>query len=102
MVDNREPKVTPQAALVLDTLLHGRRLSGADIGKLTKLKSGTLYPLLLRLEQAAWLQSEWETEDPRQLGRPRRRYYLVTGKGAAHARAAGARNAEIFGRLACS
>jgi len=102
MANDGEPRVTPQTALVLDALMRRQRLSGADLAKLTNLKSGTLYPLLLRLEQAGWLQSEWEAEDPKKLGRPRRRYYLMTGKGAAHGRAAAARNAEIFGRLAWS
>jgi len=47
-----------------------------------KLKSGTLYPILLRLEQAKWLESRWEADDPRQLGRPRCRLYRLTGLGA--------------------
>lgn len=63
-------------------------LSGADIARATKLQSGTLYPILLRLEQAKWLESHWETSDPHDLGRPRRRYYRLTGLGARSARAA--------------
>src|SRR5439155_12302784 len=34
--------------------------SGAEISKLCSIGSGTLYPLLQRLENAGWLASEWE------------------------------------------
>lgn len=62
--------------------------SGAQIAHSTKLASGTLYPILLRLEEAGWAESQWESGDPRDLGRPRRRFYKVTGIGASRARAA--------------
>ncbi|MDR3529867.1 MAG: helix-turn-helix transcriptional regulator [Rhodopila sp.] len=75
---------------VLGTLLASMQdeLSGAEIGRVAKLSSGTLYPILLRLEAAGWLASRWETEDPKALGRPRRRFYRVTGVGAQKASAA--------------
>jgi DNA-binding PadR family transcriptional regulator len=66
----------------------GDEISGADIARATHLASGTLYPTLLRLEQAGWVESRWETGDPRALGRPRRRFYQVTGVGARRARSA--------------
>jgi PadR family transcriptional regulator PadR len=59
-----------------------RELSGAEIAKLSKLSSGTLYPILYRLEEFGWLDSRWESGDPTVLGRPRRRYYRITGEGA--------------------
>jgi PadR family transcriptional regulator PadR len=62
--------------------------SGAEIARSTQLASGTLYPILLRLEEAGWAESHWESGDPRDLGRPRRRFYKVTGIGASRARAA--------------
>jgi DNA-binding PadR family transcriptional regulator len=49
---------------------------------LSNLSSGTLYPLLYRLEAFGWLDSRWESGDPTVLGRPRRRYYRITGEGA--------------------
>jgi PadR family transcriptional regulator PadR len=55
--------------------------SGAEIAKVTKTGSGTLYPLLARLETAGWLTSQWESIDPREAGRPRRRLYRLTGVG---------------------
>jgi len=62
--------------------------SGAEIARTTGLGSGTLYPLLARLEKAGWCKSEWEAVDPRQAGRPRRRFYELTGLGQVRARAA--------------
>jgi PadR family transcriptional regulator PadR len=62
-------------------------LSGAEIGRVTDLASGTLYPILFRLERAKWLQSEWEDCDPSALGRPRRRLYRITGVGFRKAKA---------------
>jgi PadR family transcriptional regulator PadR len=55
--------------------------SGAEIGRQVDLGSGTLYPLLQRLENAGWLKSEWENVDPSEAGRPRRRLYKLTGRG---------------------
>jgi PadR family transcriptional regulator, regulatory protein PadR len=75
-------------------------LSGAEIGRATKLPSGTLYPILSRLEQAHWLESRWETDDPHTLGRPRRRFYHLTGLGANSARAAFGELEPAIGRLA--
>jgi PadR family transcriptional regulator, regulatory protein PadR len=60
--------------------------SGAEIAKATKVGSGTLYPLLARLEAAGWFTSQWEDVDPREAGRPRRRLYKLTGVGQRRAR----------------
>ena len=74
--------------------------SGAAISRITGLPSGTLYPLLMRLESAGWLSSKWEKAEPSDLGRPRRRLYRVTAKGAAHAREAATGLVKVVGRLA--
>jgi DNA-binding PadR family transcriptional regulator len=58
-------------------------LAGADLMKEARLQSGTLYPILLRLERAGVLTSRWETESPELLGRPRRRFYKLTPFGVA-------------------
>jgi PadR family transcriptional regulator, regulatory protein PadR len=80
--------VTTQVLKVLGPFISdpGAELSGAAIARMTKLQSGTLYPILMRLEQAKWLQSEWEAGNPREMGRPRRRLYTITGLGARSAR----------------
>jgi DNA-binding PadR family transcriptional regulator len=60
---------------------RGEGISGAEISKATGLASGSLYPILMRLEKAGWLASEWEDADPSEMGRPRRRQYRVTEFG---------------------
>ena len=84
-----EPRMSAPTLKVLGALLSDPRdkLSGAEIARLTKVASGTLYPILLRLEDAGWLDSQWEDGDPRELGRPRRRFYRVTGLGERRAKA---------------
>jgi len=52
----------------------------------TGLPSGTLYPILVRLERAGWVESRWERTDPVADGRPNRRYYQLTAEGAVAAR----------------
>jgi PadR family transcriptional regulator, regulatory protein PadR len=59
--------------------------SGAEIARAADIGSGTLYPLLQRLENAGWMKSEWENVDPAQVGRPRRRLYKLTGQGQTEA-----------------
>ena len=55
---------------------------GLELCREAAVKPGALYPILARLERAGWLRSAWEQKDPAQkLGRPRRRYYHLTGKG---------------------
>jgi PadR family transcriptional regulator PadR len=79
-----EPRITGPTLKVLGAVLSAARteLSGADIAASTKLASGTLYPILFRLERAGWLKSRWEDDEPQRLGRPRRRFYRVTPLGA--------------------
>ena len=58
------------ALLMLTALLErpDDELAGADIRALTNVATGTLYPILLRLEDAGWLASQWEEVDsPREL-----------------------------------
>jgi PadR family transcriptional regulator PadR len=85
-----QPRVTTQTLKVLAALMSRTQdeISGSEIARSTKLASGTLYPILLRLEEAGWVESRWETEDPHDLGRPRRRLYQVTGVGLRKARSA--------------
>jgi PadR family transcriptional regulator PadR len=59
---------------------------GFDLIDQTKIKSGTLYPILIRLEKAGWLESYLEDVDPHVAGRPARRIYSLTGEGERLAR----------------
>jgi PadR family transcriptional regulator PadR len=78
-----EIRLTQPALKVLRFLLGMPAVprSGAEIAKATHVSSGTLYPMLVRLETAGWLSSEWEEVDPREQGRPRRRFYSLTPLG---------------------
>jgi DNA-binding PadR family transcriptional regulator len=57
---------------------------GYELASLTGIKSGTLYPLLIRLEQQGYLQAEWQT--PAAPGRPPRHAYRLTASGQRLAR----------------
>ena len=72
-----------QTLRVLEAFLEnpGDELSGADVHRRGGVASGTLYPILLRLESAGWLVSRWESIDPAEAGRPRRRLYRLTPGG---------------------
>jgi PadR family transcriptional regulator len=97
-----EPRLTQQVLKVLGALMSDqvRELSGAEIAKVSKLSSGTLYPILYRLEEFGWLDSRWETGDPAALGRPRRRYYRITAEGAKRVREVVRELTSSAGRLA--
>jgi DNA-binding PadR family transcriptional regulator len=56
---------------------------GYGIAKDTGLKSGTLYPVLIRLADRGLVESCWEDEQP--AGRPRRHLYRLTPAGLAAA-----------------
>ena len=77
-------RFTHPSLLVLKTFIDraASPLAGADLLKQTGLFSGTLYPILLRFEKAGLLESRWEEEHPKSLGRPRRRFYRMTQAGA--------------------
>jgi PadR family transcriptional regulator, regulatory protein PadR len=59
---------------------------GYDLMKATRLPSGTLYPMLARLQQDGLVHSEWEEQRPDAAGRPPRKYYRLTAEGARVAR----------------
>jgi PadR family transcriptional regulator, regulatory protein PadR len=59
---------------------------GYGIAKDTGLKSGSLYPILIRLADRGLVEARWEEEQP--AGRPRRHLYRLTADGLASATAA--------------
>jgi DNA-binding PadR family transcriptional regulator len=58
---------------------------------------GALYKALHRLEEAGYVESEWENVDARQAKRPKRRIYRIVGLGEAAVNAATATRAAFFG-----
>ncbi|MDB5441609.1 MAG: hypothetical protein JWM33_4036 [Caulobacteraceae bacterium] len=79
----RTPNVSPQTRRLLAALLGQPQAwrHGYDLSKETGLKSGTLYPLLIRLSDQGLLEAEWR--DPVQAGRPPRHAYRLTATGLA-------------------
>lgn len=59
---------------------------GLQIAEAAGLPTGTIHPILARLEGLGWLESHWEDIDPAREGRPRRRYYRLSPHGAEQAR----------------
>jgi PadR family transcriptional regulator, regulatory protein PadR len=59
---------------------------GYDLMKAAKLPSGTLYPMLARLQQDGLVDSEWEAQREDAGGRPPRKYYRLTAEGLRVAR----------------
>ncbi len=84
---DKPPRLTLASLKVLRVFLESpkQQLAGADIQKLGRVATGTLYPILLRFEAAGWLDSKWEDIDPKAAGRPRRRFYWLTPTGSARA-----------------
>lgn len=79
-------RISPQTLDLLDALLvrptqwhHGYALS-----QTTGIASGTLYPILMRLENLGWLETRWE--QPGNAGRPPRHLYRLTSDARAWAR----------------
>ena len=71
------------ASLVLQALTQGFGY-GFEIMRAAHLPSGTVYPLLRRLEASGLLASRWEDADhAHEEGRPPRRYYEATPEGLA-------------------
>lgn len=75
--------LTWNAMLVLRALGLGHGY-GFDVMRVTELPSGTIYPILRRLEASGLVRSRWEGDETAQSeGRPRRRYYAQTAEGRA-------------------
>ena len=84
-------RMTLQTQLVLRALLEepAQQRYGLELCDVVGLPSGTIYPILARLERVGWVDSAWEDPSAHEkAGRPRRRFYRLTLDGADHARAA--------------
>ena len=82
----RKPNNSRQTRALLAALLDRSQTwrHGYDLSRETGLRSGTLYPLLIRLSEQGLLESRWqEAERP---GLPPRHVYRLTASGLALAR----------------
>ena len=95
------PRMTQTTQAVLRAMLEDptKHLYGLEICAATGLPSGTVHPILARFEGLGWLDSSWEQVDPREEGRPRRRYYRLNEHGMSMARTALARAYETRARI---
>lgn len=78
-------RLSPQTLLVLDAFLVKAEAwkYGYDLSRATGLKSGTLYPILMRLAERELLETQWEAGEP---GKPPRHMYRFTPDGLRFAR----------------
>lgn len=76
---------SPQTLQVLAEFLRTPKQwkYGYDISRSTGLKSGTLYPILLRLAECRLLETQWDTSE---VGKPPRHMYRLTPDGLEYAR----------------
>ena len=82
----RQRKCSNQTLNLLSVLLEQPRSwrHGYDLSQEAQLKAGTLYPILVRLNDRGLLESKWqESEYP---GRPPRHLYRLSTKGREYAR----------------
>jgi PadR family transcriptional regulator PadR len=79
-------RVTDATLDVLEVLLASNEtLYGLKIAKQIGRPTGSVFPILARLEEAQWVESEWEASEQTARG-PRRRFYRLTPDGLAGAR----------------
>lgn len=88
-------RLSAQAISVLTVLSDSRDawLYGLEIAAATQLKSGSLYPILIRLCERGLLESRWL--EPERPGRPARHAYKITAAGHARLRDAYRPNATL-------
>jgi PadR family transcriptional regulator PadR len=84
----RDLEITPKMAGVIKIFLEdpGQPRYGFELMRLTGLASGSLYPMLARLEEAGWLTRGKEDIDPHAAGRPARLNYTIVGTAVTEAR----------------
>jgi len=78
----RVRKPSRQTLAILSALADDDWLYGLELAERTGLKSGSLYPILIRLDERGLLESRWI--EPSSPGRPARHAYrlLPTGRKA--------------------
>jgi PadR family transcriptional regulator PadR len=84
------PELSMQSLAVIRELIRdpGEPRYGLELSDAARLKAGTVYAILARLERYGWLESFPEQVDPTKVGRPARRLYQLTAAGAPAMRAA--------------
>jgi PadR family transcriptional regulator PadR len=81
----RSPRLSTETLAVLERFLERPTewRYGYELSRATGLKSGTLYPILMRLERYTLLEAQWVTTEA---GVPPRHTYRLTPNGLEWAR----------------
>jgi PadR family transcriptional regulator PadR len=81
----KRPRLSRETLLVLERFVERPTdwRYGYELSRATGLKSGTLYPILMRLEKYTLLEARWETTEE---GVPPRHTYRLTPNGLGFAR----------------
>jgi PadR family transcriptional regulator PadR len=89
----RQRKISAETVRVLEALARqpDRARYGYELGDEVGLRSGSLYPILIRLSERGLVEASWETPEP---GRPPRHLYRLTGEGRRMARSLSAQRIE--------
>jgi len=75
----RARKPSRQTLAILSALADADWLYGLELAERTGLKSGSLYPILIRLDERGLLESRWI--EPSAPGRPARHAYRILPAG---------------------
>jgi DNA-binding PadR family transcriptional regulator len=81
----RKPNTSPQTRSLFEVFLADAPAwrYGYDLSRLTGIKSGTLYPILMRLEASGLLEAQWESAPA--AGKPPRHMYRLSASGMTEA-----------------
>jgi DNA-binding PadR family transcriptional regulator len=76
MAKTRVPTLPPKEALILELLVEKREMYGLQLVAASKrrLKRGTVYVTLGRMEEKGFISSRFESRPPEEGGLPRRLY----------------------------
>jgi PadR family transcriptional regulator, regulatory protein PadR len=79
-------RISSQTITVLHALQKGTPAwtHGYELSRITGLKSGTLYPILVRLHDEGWLEAKWEPSHEQ--SRPPRHLYRITAAGSSESK----------------
>jgi DNA-binding PadR family transcriptional regulator len=75
----RRPSAQTSAVLLALADRPAKWRYGYDLCQQTRLKAGSMYPILMRLADRGYLETAWEQDLPE--GRPPRHMYRLTGTG---------------------
>src|SRR3984957_4319482 len=92
----RTPNASRQTRTLFAEMLKmpGKWRYGYELSRQTKLLSGTLYPLLIRLSDQGLLEAKWE--EPERPGKPSRHAYRLTAGGVSFAQTSLAKDAKLI------